>query len=370
MRIAIVCDWLTVSAGAERAISAFQAAFPTSPIFTTVWRKGQIGSLATSDIRVSRLQRLYRFVRHHQLLLALMPRAVEDLDLRDYDIILSSSHAVAKGVIPPSHAVHICYCHTPMRYAWEMEEQYLNDFRIPKMVRPWMRRRLAELRRWDLGTAKRVDVFLANSSTTAERISRIYGRKSMVIPPPVHERFFRNPVASRESRVAKSFLAVGRLVPYKKFDLLIEVANAMQLPLTIVGKGQDMERLKGLAGPTVTFAGFVDDEHLPALYQSASAVLFPPFEDAGIVPLEAQALGVPVIAYAKGGSLDTVIDGVTGIHFTEQSVEALKGAIERFRSTSWDHDAIRAHAKQFSQAGFQERIKKIVEEGYALFHAA
>ncbi len=297
-----------------------------------------------------------------------MPRAVEEIDLRGYDVILSSSHAVGKGIIPPSNAVHVCYCHTPMRYAWEMEDQYLKDFRVPRLLWTLVKRQLTTLRRWDLSTAKRVDAFIANSSETAARIERIYGRASTVIPPPVHDRFFETPLYPADRR--SGFLAVGRFVPYKRFDLLIACANALRLPLTIIGTGQEERRLRDKAGPTVTFLGRVTDEKLPSLYASAKAVLFPTHEDAGIVPIEAQACGTPMIAFGKGGVRDTVNDGKTGLFFEEQNAESLTHAIEKFSTMQFDHAAIRKHARQFSSERFRERILHEVEKAMVRYRHA
>jgi glycosyltransferase involved in cell wall biosynthesis len=289
-----------------------------------------------------------------------MPRVMEEIDLRGYDVVLSSSHAVGKGVIPPSTAVHVCYCHTPMRYAWEMEAEYLDDFRIPRLLRGFVKRKLRDLRRWDLSTARRVDAFIANSTETAGRIERIYGRSSVVIPPPVQDRFFEAQLIPMNERT--HFLAVGRFVPYKRFDLLIEYANAKKMPLTIVGKGQEEKRLKAMAGPTVTFLGRVTDEELPHLYASAKALLFPTHEDAGIVPIEAQACGTPVLAYGRGGTMDTVIDGKTGLFFDEQSIDALDRIIGKYATQTFDPAVIREHARKFSSTGFRQRVRKEVEK--------
>ncbi len=368
MRLAIVADWLTTFGGAEHVLNELHALFPDAPLFTTVARPEKLGPLAGADIRPTRLQRLYQWTGNHQVLLPLMPRAIEDIDLRGFDTVLSSSHAVAKGVIVPPGARHFCYCHTPMRYAWEMEEQYLDDFRIPGPVRPAVKRMLSRLRRWDLTTAQRVDVFLANSRTTQERIARIYGRDSIVIPPPVDDRFFEIPNPKSPIPNPKSqFLAIGRLVPYKRFDLLIQLANERHLPLTIAGRGQDEARLKKLAGPTVTFRGFVPDAELPSLYATSKALLFPQMEDAGIVPLEAQACGTPVIAFGQGGALDSIRDGETGIFFAEQSVESMRDAVHRFEAMTWNRAIIRDHARQFSQGEFRRKITKTVEGEYDRF---
>ncbi|MBI2636045.1 glycosyltransferase [Candidatus Peregrinibacteria bacterium] len=358
MRLALVADWLTASGGAERALAELSALWPASPIYTTVARTPLPNGLRNADVRQSGLQRIYRIIGKHQLLLPWMLRAIEDADLSGHDVVVSSSHAVGKGIIPPSGSVHVCYCHTPMRYAWEMEDQYLEDFHVPRIFRAAVKRQLVKLRRWDLSTAKRVDAFIANSGETAARIERIYGRSSVVIPPPAHDRFFLSDIR----RPRTGFLAVGRLVPYKRFDILISCANALRLPLVIAGSGQEEKSLKAMAGPTIEFRGSVSDNELPSLYASAEAVLFSAHEDAGIVPIEAQACGTPVIAYGKGGVRDAVIEGKTGLFFGEQSEESLAGAIRRFSAASFDRAEIRRHARQFAAERFREKVGKEVEK--------
>lgn len=363
MRLAIIADWLPTFGGAEHVIAEFHSLWPEAPIFTTVTRRGHLGPLDQADIRESTLQFWYRITKRHEILLPWMPRAIEAIDLRAFDVVISSSHAVSKGVIPPSSAVHVCYCHTPMRYAWEMEEEYLRDFRVPRLLRRPVKRMLRRLRRWDLTTAKRVDIFVANSTTTQERIARVYGRESVVVPPPVDERFFFHPLPSAEER--KGFFAIGRLVPYKRFDLLIEAANALKLPLTIAGTGRDIARLKALAGPTVHMIGFVPDADLPDLYSRARALLLPQIEDAGVVPIEAQACGTPVIALRRGGVLDTVREQVTGIFFEEQTADSLRDALQRFERATFDHAVIREHARQFSCGRFRAQMSAIVRDAFA-----
>ena len=357
MNITLIADWLPTFGGAEHVIAEFHRLWPRAPIHTTVARFGSLGPLDDADIHVSSLQRWYRLIGDHKLLLPWMPRAMERIDLGDADVVLSSSHAVGKGIIPPPHARHICYCHTPMRYAWEMEDEYLHDFGIPSFLHGFMKRKLAALRRWDMTTAKRVDVFIANSTTVQERIARVYGRQSIVIPPPVDDRFFHTDLPYAPGSY---YLAIGRLVPYKRFDLLIEVANAMQLPLKIAGTGDDLARLRRLAGSTVEFLGFVSDADLSSLYANARALLFPPLEDAGVVPLEAQACGTPVIALGAGGALDTVRDKETGLFFAEQTVESVQDAIACFESMTFDRRTIREHAQQFSAGTFREKIASVV----------
>jgi len=366
MKLAIIADWLPTFGGAEHVIAEFHALWPEAPIFTTVARHGHLGPLDQANIRTNNLQTWYRLLRRHEVLLPWMPRTIEAIDLREFDVVVSSSHAVAKGIIPPSSAMHVCYCHTPMRYAWEMEEEYLRDFRIPHILRRTVKRTLKKLRRWDLTTAKRVDQFLANSKTTQERISRVYGRESTVIPPPVSDRFFLPLIPDNQSQIPNPyFLAIGRLVPYKRFDLLIEAANQLKFPLTIAGTGRDFSRLKTLAGPTVQLLGFVPDADLPSLYSHARALLLPQIEDAGVVPIEAQACGTPVIALRRGGVLDTVREDVTGIFFEEQTVAALQEALGRFERAAFDPNVIREHARQFSSASFRQSISHAVMQEIA-----
>lgn len=365
MKVAIIADWIMSAGGAERVIGAFAETFPDAPVFTTVAAERLPAALARTDVRVSGLQRWYRLVKKHQPLLPWMPRAMESFDLRPYDVVLSSSHAVGKGVLPSPRAVHVCYCHTPMRYAWFMEEDYLRDFGVPRVLWPLARRMIAKLRAWDLATSKRVDLFLANSQTTADRIRDVYGRASTVVHPPVDDRFFDVPL--RTSREASYVLAIGRLVPYKRFDLAIDAANNAGFRLKIAGTGQEEARLKKLAGPTVEFLGHVPDADLPALYANADAVLFPQEEDAGVVLLEAQACGTPVIAYGVGGALDLTEDGVTSTLFPAQTVESMLAAIVHFQAKEWDRAAIRAHVHECKRSDFEARIKDIVTDAYERF---
>ncbi|KKW39508.1 MAG: Glycosyl transferase group 1 [Candidatus Peribacteria bacterium GW2011_GWC2_54_8] len=360
LRLALIADWLPTFGGAEHVIAEFHCLWPEAPLFTTIANHGHIGPLDRANIHTSRLQYAYNLLHTHRLLLPWMPQTMENIDLRHFDVVLSSSHAIGKGVIPPPTAVHICYCHTPMRYAWEMEAQYLQDFHIPKILKGTVQKHLRRLRRWDLTSAQRVDHFIANSSTVQQRIERTYGRKSTVVHPPVSQRFFDTPLHSSVRK--EYFLALGRLVPYKRFDLLVETANMLSLPLKVAGSGQDAQRLQRMAGPSVEMLGYVPDEDLPALYQGAKALLFPQLEDAGVTPLEAQACGTPVIALGKGGALDTVVNGKTGLFFEEQTVASLQSALRKFEGMQFDVKAIRSHAKAFSSDRFRSKIVSIVDE--------
>lgn len=367
MRTALTADWIMPAGGAEKVLCALTEAFPGAPLYTTVAADLSAGALAKADIRPSRLQRLYGILGNHQVLLPWMPRAMESFDLSAYDVIVSSSHAVGKGILPPSHALHVCYCHTPMRYAWFMEESYFKDFGIPRIVWPLAKHILKKLRAWDLSTAKRTDLFLANSQTTAKRIRDIYDRESIVVHPPVEDRYFATPLI--ETPQENYFLAVGRFVPYKRFDLLIEAANAAGFTLKLAGSGQEEQRLRAMAGPTVEFLGRVEDEALPALYAGAEALLFPQEEDAGLVLLEAQACGTPVVAYGKGGALDLTQEGVSSILFPSQTVPDLLAAIERVRSHAWDRAAIRHTVEESRHSAFCARVRAIVLEELERFRS-
>lgn len=359
MRIALTADWLVTFGGAERVIAEMLQLWPEAPIFTTVHNPTCLPAYLPTRIHTSSLQRWYQLIRNHRLLIPWMPRAVESWDLSGYDVILSSSHAVAKGCIPKSPARHICYCHTPMRYAWEMEESYLDDLGLKGPLRSFVKWQFGKLRHWDRTTAKRVDLFIANSQTTQERIKRYYGRESVILHPPVDDRFFQLPAGNNAKRTF--FLIVGRLVPYKRIDLLIQTANQEKFPLKIAGTGPEEAKLKRLAGPTVEFLGYIEDTKLPLLYASAKAFLFPVHEDAGIVPLEAQACGTPVIAFGKGGALDTVVEGETGLFFKKQTVDHVAEAIKKFESMEFDSEKIREHARKFSGEKFREQLREIVE---------
>jgi glycosyltransferase involved in cell wall biosynthesis len=363
MKLALVADWLPTYGGAERVISALHELWPDAPIHTTVAAPEKLPkALASADIRTSKsLQTLFRITGKHQVLLPWMPRAMEKIDCTGSDVIFSSSHAVGKGVIPPATSKHICYCHTPMRYAWEMENEYLKDFGVRWPLKRFVKKELKRLRRWDLSTAKRVDSFIANSTETQKRIKRIYGRESVVIPPPVGANFFTHPLSKEKGEY---FLALGRMVPYKRFDLLIELANTLKLPLKIGGMGGEMQKLKAMAGDTVEFLGFVPDEALPKLYSNAKALLFPQMEDAGIVPMEAQASGTPVIAFGAGGVLDVVKEGVTGILADTQTIESFEQAVKKFQSTTFHRAAIRKHAEQFHETEFKRRIAEEVKNSF------
>lgn len=360
MKVAIVHDWLANMGGAERVILAFKEIFPEAPIYTVVYNPDKIPKIFHDmDVRPSFIQKLPKAKTKYQMYLPLMPTAVEQFDLSGFDVVLSSSSSVAKGVITKAGTVHICYCHTPMRYAWDFYHEYLQGEDVGPIKRkliPWL---MNYIRMWDRLSADRVDYFIANSHNVATRIRKHYRREAAVIHPPVNGHYF-----TPEDTDGGYFLVVSRLVPYKRVDLAVKACNELGLPLKIIGGGSELERLKALAGPTVQFMGRLTDEEIRKAYADCKAFIFPAEEDFGITPLEAQASGRPVIAYGVGGALETVVPGKTGLFFDSQTVESLTKAVESFNSIEYNKGAIREHALNFDVAVFKEKIKNFVEEKF------
>lgn len=358
MRTAIVTDWLTQMGGAERVVLAIKELFPDAPLFTTVYNPDTVDRVFHDmDIRTSFIQKLPGAKKSYQKYLPLMPTAVEQFDLTEFDLVISSSSSVAKGICTKADTVHICYCHTPMRYAWDFYHEYLNGpdvGRIKRKLIPWL---MNYIRMWDRLSADRVDYFIANSNNVAKRIQKHYHRDSTVIHPPVDSSFFE-PV----NEVEDFFLVVSRLVPYKRVDLAIQACNDLKLPLRIIGIGPEESRLKHIAGPTVKFLGRLSDDEIKWHYARCRAFLFPGEEDFGITPLEAQASGRPVIAFGKGGALETVVDGKTGLYFNEQTVESLKVKLCQFAQTHFEKQVIRQHAENYDTDMFKQRLKELIDQ--------
>lgn len=364
MKLAIVADWLTNDGGAEKVIRAFHELYPQAPIYTTLFNKEKMTAFKDADIRTSFLQKIPG--ARHQMLLPWMPYAVEAFNLDEYDVVLSSCHSVAKGIITLPSTLHISYCHTPMRYAWEEWDLESRMEQFPRLLHPLIRRQMQKIKRWDRLAAERVDEYIANSSYIKTRIQKCYERDSEVIYPPVRSSFF-TPVKHPKNNY---YLAVGRLIPYKKFDLLIEAFNQLDLPLKIVGTGPDLERLQKMAGPTIQFLGHLENAALRELYAHCTAFLFPQLEDAGITLLEAMCCGRPVIAYGEGGSQDTMIDGKTGILFNRQTSGNLIAALQQFQEMKFEPEFIRSHALNFDVERFKEKIKKYIKKEWTEFQKA
>ncbi|MDQ7842940.1 MAG: glycosyltransferase [Armatimonadota bacterium] len=356
LRVALVHDWLITLGGSDRVLLALHEVFPDAPVYTFLADPARLPApFACLPVRTSWLQRLPGATSRHRWLVPLMPLAARTFDLRGVQVVLSSSHACAKGVLVPPRAVHICYCHTPMRYAWELRGTYLQA--MPPVIRPLAAAALGWLRRWDHATSARVHHFIANSRHVAARIRAHYGREATVIYPPVDTAFF----TPGERRTGEEyFLTVGRLVPYKRIDLAVEAFTRARRPLVVVGDGPEAPRLRALAGPTVRFVGEVSDDVLRDYYRGCRAVVFPGVEDFGLVPVEAQACGRPVIAYAEGGALESVVEGETGLFFRLPTPEALFGAVQAFERRRFDPGVIRRHAERFSVPRFQAEIASFV----------
>lgn len=358
-KVAIVCDWLTARGGAERVILAISDMFPQAPIYTGIFDKKKFPEFSERTVIPSFLQNMPLAKRKHFAYLPLMPYAFEQFDLSDFDIVISSSHSCAKGVITKPKTLHICYCHTPMRYAWESCHEYFDQYGIPPLLAGRAKKMLSDLRLWDRLASDRVDFFIANSGHVKERIKKFYRRDSTVIYPPVETDFF---TPSKKKSPSAYFLGVGRLTPYKRFDLLIDVFNDLKLPLLIVGTGKEKKNLEKKAGRFITFLGEIPDEALRETYRNARGLVFPQDEDFGITPLEAMSCGTPVIAFAAGGALETVIPGKTGLFFTEQTPESLKKSILEFEALKWNSENISHHSEQFGRSKFETSFKQFLEE--------
>jgi len=351
-RIALVHDWLVGMRGGERVLEVLCELFPGADLFTLVHRPGSVSPVIEQrTIHPSVIQHLPMGVSRYQYYLPLFPMAVEMMDLKNYDLVVSSSSSAAKAVVVGKDALHVCYCHTPMRYLWDQYDQYFGKGRSSFAVRTVMHAVRGYLRRWDVASSQRVHHFIANSRFVQERIRRIYGRDSEVIYPPVDVGRFS---VSRDDD--GYFLIVSALVPYKRIDLAVQAFNARRERLVIVGSGGEARKLKAMAGPTIEFLGPLSDDLVRQHYERCKGVVFPGEEDFGIVPVEAMACGKPVIAFGHGGVCETVVDPTTGIFFREQSSTSLEQAVERFHRTEFLPDRIRAHVEQFRKDVFRSGI--------------
>lgn len=363
MKIALVHDWLTGMRGGEKVLEGLCELFPDADIHTLLHRRGSVSPVIERHrIRTSFVQWLPGADRHYRWYLPLFPAAVEQFDLDGYDLVISSSHCVAKGAIAPGRARHLCYCHSPMRYAWDQFDAYFGPEQVGRLAsRCLYRPVLARLARWDAATSDRVDRFIANSRHVAGRIRRHYNREAAIVYPPVDTAFYH----PADRPVERRFLVVSALVPYKRIDLAIEACRRVGAPLRIVGDGPERGRLERLAGGRVEFTGWIGDEELREEYRRALAVIMPGEEDFGIVPVEAQACGRPVVALGRGGALETVVDGETGVLVDRPDAGALAAALERAASMTFDTARIRRHAERFSRDRHLQQMRAIIDETMA-----
>jgi glycosyltransferase involved in cell wall biosynthesis len=348
-RVAIVSDPLVQRGGAERVVETIAAAYPEAPVFAILYSADTGPRSLASRVKPSWLGAVPGATNRHRWFLPFYPSAVESFDLRSYDVIISSHHSLAKGILRSADQVHLCYCHTPMRALWERTQEELSSF--PAVARPIARAALSRLRVWDYVSAARVDGFIANSHVTQRRIAKHYGRDSIVIPPPIDvERF------TPGGEVGDYYLVASRMVPYKRIDIAIEATGRLGRRLVITGSLPTGGRVP----PHVEFAGIVDDAKLVELMRGARALLYPQLEDFGMAPLEMNACGRPVIAYGAGGALETVVDGVTGILAAEQTPDSFAAALTKFESQHFDSGVLRTHAEQFAVPVFVRRVRDYV----------
>lgn len=374
MNLALVHDWVVVIGGAERSLEVFHELWPEAPLYTLVYAEESVRRLGfePGQVNASFLQRFPRAQKWYRKYLPFYPLAIEQFDVSGYDVIFSSSHAVAKGVLTRSDQLHICYCHTPMRYAWDLTHRYLRENSLEKGIKSTLARAILHyIRLWDNSTSYRVDYFLTNSKYTARRIWRVYRREAAVVYGPVDIDRFR-PLLPKD----EYFLLLSRLVPYKRADLVINTFNKLGLPLLVVGDGPQFQDCRRIARKNVTLLGYKDDSCVAELMARARALIFVAEEDFGLVPVEVQACGTPVIAFGKGGVEDTVVpatgdnwESATGIFFHEQSVEALEAAVKQFLvwEGRFQPEVLRRNAERFSRERFKQRVGDFVREKWENF---
>jgi glycosyltransferase involved in cell wall biosynthesis len=357
-RVAVTHEWLTIPGGSENVVQAILGLVPHAEVFVSVRDRARTWAppLGETPVHESWLSRLPGAARHYPKMLPLMDGAFRRFDMSRFDLIISSSHACAKNVRTPAGTRHVCYCHTPMRYVWD--PSFLEGENLGPVGTFAFRALLPRLRRTDLRGATQPDTFVANSRFVADRIDAAYGRPAQVIHPPVDvDRFSSNP---RTAAADAPYLVFGRVVPYKKVDVAVAACARLGRPLIVAGAGRDLDRVRALAGPRTTFLGPIDDARVSELFATCRALLFPGQEDFGIVPVEAQAAGLPVIALDSGGVRDSVADGVTGVLYPDATTDGLCAAIERFETLSFADDALRAHAAGFAPPRFTAEFGRVL----------
>lgn len=367
MKVALVHDYLIQYGGGERVLEVLSDMFPEAPIYTLMYdAESMYGAFEGRDIRTSFIQRIPWATQRHRMLPWLMPLGIEDLDLSEYDVVISSSSSYAKGIITDPDTLHISYCHTPMRYAWDDCHRYFTEFQYSSPVKSMLPFAMNYIRMWDKVSADRVDYYVANSQNVARRIQKYYHLESDVIYPPVFVDAFPEGYHATEPY----YLILGRFLPYKHYDIVIEAFRENGKTLKIVGSGTEEDYLKHLAAgkKNIEFLGRLPDPEARELFAGCEAVIFPSEDDFGIVPVEAMAAGKPVIAYGQGGALETIVDGVTGVFFAQQTAESVEDAIQRFESLTFDSSRIRQHAQVFSRERFQTEFSRFVTAKYNHYH--
>ncbi len=357
MKVAIVHDYLVQRGGAERVVEVFHEMYPEAPIYTSVYNADTTWpSFRDMDVRPSFMQRITRSNTISRALLPFYPAAFASFDLRGYDLILSSTTAFAKGVRVPPGVPHVCYCNAVTRFLWDADA-YFDRQSAHRVVRLGVGALGAALRPWDYAAAQRVTQFVAGSANTARRIERFYHRDAIVCHSPIDVSRF-----APSSRVENFFFVASRLNAYKRVDLAVQACTQLSLPLLVAGEGPDRRRLEGLAGPTVRFLGRLSDDELRHHYATCRAFILPGEEDFGLTPLEAMASGRPIIAYAAGGALETMVEGVTGVFFHEQAAESLRESLLRFDADTYDSRVLRQHAMTFDTTRFKARLTAVLEQ--------
>jgi glycosyltransferase involved in cell wall biosynthesis len=369
LKIAIVHDWFTTYAGSEKCVESFTNIWPQADVYTlfNFLNPEQKKIIMKDKVPVTSSLQNWRFVKkYYRKLLPLFPYAIEQFDLSNYDLVISSSHAVAKGVLTNSNQLHINYCHTPVRYAWDLTHQYLNESGLSRGVRGLIAKSILHyIRMWDVTASNRVDYFVANSNYIAGRIKKIYRRDSEVIYPPVDTSHF-----SLQTKKENYYLAASRFVPYKRIDLIVKAFSMMpDKQLIVIGEGPDEDKIKLEASSNIKFLGYQSNEKLREYIQNAKAFIFAADEDFGIMIIEALSCGTPVIAYNRGGAAETIVDNKTGIHFSEQSAVSIKDAVDKFENNlkMFNPVLLSEYARQFDRKVFEEKIKSFVNLKYDEF---
>lgn len=370
IKIALVHDWLTGKRGGEKVLEVFGELYPEAPIFTLLYNPGTISeSLASHEIYTSFIDKLPFKKNSYRQFLPLFPTAIEQFNLKEYDLILSSSHCVAKGIIPSPNSLHISYLHTPMRYVWDMYHAYFGESQVGKLSGMIIPLFANYLRNWDVSSSNRVDWYLANSQHVANRIKKYYRREAYVLYPPVETSLFKMTPSSEDFD-----LVVSALVPYKRVDLAVQAYNKLERKLIIIGDGPEKKNLQKLAGPLIEFLDWQSHEVLTEYYCKCRQLIFPGEEDFGIVPVEAMSCGKPVIAYARGGALETIINADnsegnpgTGTFFYHQTPEDLIEAIQKSDSIEWDSNFIYHHARNFDREQFKTKLQEFIQQKKADF---